>query len=116
MLTAIAGFVVAYSIQAIVWLFVYCTPFSGWWEFQWMNPFDPRCADFNLFVNLVYWNICEFTPSTVSPQAILTPDSLQHLHRCGPGRTSHPHHLEPQDEASRTALRDWHSQSGISVS
>lgn len=47
----------AYSIQAIVWLFVYCTPFSGWWEFQWMNPFDPRCHDFTLFVNLVYWNI-----------------------------------------------------------
>jgi hypothetical protein len=48
---------VAYSIQAIAWLFVYCTPYSGWWEFQWMNPFDPRCHDFNLFVNLVYWNI-----------------------------------------------------------
>ncbi|KAK3297344.1 uncharacterized protein B0H64DRAFT_122936 [Chaetomium fimeti] len=56
-LFAIMGFVVAYSIQAIAWLFVYCTPFSGWWEFQWMNPFDPRCHDFNLFVNLVYWNI-----------------------------------------------------------
>ena len=53
------GFVTAYSIQAIVWLFVYCTPYSGWWEFQWMNPFDPRCRDFTLFVNLVYWNICE---------------------------------------------------------
>ncbi|KEZ39579.1 hypothetical protein SAPIO_CDS9485 [Scedosporium apiospermum] len=51
------GFVVAYSIQAITWLFVYCTPYSGWWEFQWMNPFDPRCHDFNVFVNLVYWNI-----------------------------------------------------------
>ncbi|KAK4040002.1 hypothetical protein C8A01DRAFT_16056 [Parachaetomium inaequale] len=56
-LFAVMGFVVAYSIQAIAWLFVYCTPFSGWWEFQWMNPFDPRCHDFNLFVNLVYWNI-----------------------------------------------------------
>ncbi|KAK4154633.1 hypothetical protein C8A00DRAFT_32589 [Chaetomidium leptoderma] len=56
-LFAIMGFVVLYSIQAIAWLFVYCTPFSGWWGFQWMNPFDPRCQDFNLFVNLVYWNI-----------------------------------------------------------
>ncbi|KAK4247045.1 hypothetical protein C7999DRAFT_14847 [Corynascus novoguineensis] len=56
-LFAVMGFVVAYSIQAISWLFVYCTPFSGWWEFQWMNPFDPRCKSFTLFVNLVYWNI-----------------------------------------------------------
>lgn len=48
---------VLYSTQAITWLFVYCTPFSGWWEFQWMNPFDPRCHDFKLFVNLVYWNV-----------------------------------------------------------
>ncbi|KAH6661951.1 hypothetical protein F5X68DRAFT_145206 [Plectosphaerella plurivora] len=56
-LFSLIGFVVAYSIQAIVWLFVYCTPFSGWWEFQWMNPFDPRCHSFTLFVNLVYWNI-----------------------------------------------------------
>jgi hypothetical protein len=61
-LIVLSGFVVAYSIQAIAWLFVYCTPFSGWWEFQWMNPFDPRCHDFNLFVNLVYWNICKFIP------------------------------------------------------
>ncbi|KXH35419.1 hypothetical protein CSIM01_10178 [Colletotrichum simmondsii] len=52
------GFVIAYSIQAIAWLFVYCTPYSGWWEFQWMNPFDSRCHDFNLFINLTYWNIC----------------------------------------------------------
>ncbi|UQC86562.1 uncharacterized protein CLUP02_12064 [Colletotrichum lupini] len=51
------GFVIAYSIQAIAWLFVYCTPYSGWWEFQWMNPFDPRCHDFNLFIKLTYWNI-----------------------------------------------------------
>ncbi|KAF4835479.1 hypothetical protein CGCSCA4_v012630 [Colletotrichum siamense] len=56
-LYAVMGFVVAYSIQAIVWLFVYCTPYSGWWEFQWMNPFDPRCHDFNIFLNLTYWNI-----------------------------------------------------------
>ncbi|EQB58538.1 hypothetical protein CGLO_01208 [Colletotrichum gloeosporioides Cg-14] len=56
-LYAVMGFVVAYSIQAIVWLFVYCTPYSGWWEFQWMNPFDPRCHDFNVFLNLTYWNI-----------------------------------------------------------
>ncbi|KAK1638546.1 hypothetical protein BDP81DRAFT_305116, partial [Colletotrichum phormii] len=56
-LYAVIGFVVAYSIQAIAWLFVYCTPYSGWWEFQWMNPFDPRCHDFNLFINLTYWNI-----------------------------------------------------------
>lgn len=56
-LYAIIGFVIAYSIQAIAWLFVYCTPYSGWWEFQWMNPFDPRCHDFNVFVDLVYWNI-----------------------------------------------------------
>ncbi|KAK4242820.1 hypothetical protein C8A03DRAFT_29057 [Achaetomium macrosporum] len=56
-LFAVMGFVVAYSIQAIAWLFVYCTPFSGWWEFQWMNPFDPRCKSFTVFVNLVYWNI-----------------------------------------------------------
>jgi hypothetical protein len=58
-LTAISAFVVAYTIQADVWLFVYCTPYSGWWEFQWMNPFDPRCHDFNIFINLVYWNVCE---------------------------------------------------------
>ncbi|OHE92274.1 hypothetical protein CORC01_12443 [Colletotrichum orchidophilum] len=56
-LYAVIGFVVAYSVQAIVWLFVYCTPYSGWWEFQWMNPFDPRCHDFNLFINLTYWNV-----------------------------------------------------------
>ncbi|KAL8369498.1 hypothetical protein RB595_000020 [Gaeumannomyces hyphopodioides] len=56
-LYGVMGFVVLYSIQAIAWLFVYCTPFSGWWEFQWMNPFDSRCHDFNLFVNLVYWNV-----------------------------------------------------------
>ncbi|KAL0938267.1 uncharacterized protein CTRU02_207998 [Colletotrichum truncatum] len=56
-LYAIVAFVVAYSIQAISWLFVYCTPYSGWWEFQWMNPFDPRCHDFNLFLNLTYWNV-----------------------------------------------------------
>ncbi|KAM0287663.1 hypothetical protein ACHAQH_000192 [Verticillium albo-atrum] len=61
---AVIGFVVAYSIQAIAWLFVYCTPYSGWWEFQWMNPFDPRCHDFNLFVNLVYWNIAVFMLTT----------------------------------------------------
>lgn len=23
-----------------------------------MNPFDPRCADFNIFLDLTYWNIC----------------------------------------------------------
>lgn len=22
-----------------------------------MNPFDPRCHDFNLFLNLTYWNV-----------------------------------------------------------
>jgi hypothetical protein len=60
MLTAVAAFVVAYSIQAIVWLFVYCDPYSGWWEFQWLNPFDPRCKDFTVFVDLTYWNIGEF--------------------------------------------------------
>jgi hypothetical protein len=54
---------VAYSIQAIVWLFVYCTPYSGWWEFQWINPFDPRCHDFNVFLGLTYWNICELAGS-----------------------------------------------------
>ncbi|KAF3798057.1 hypothetical protein GCG54_00003960 [Colletotrichum gloeosporioides] len=47
-----------WSLYAVmVWLFVYCTPYSGWWEFQWMNPFDPRCHDFNVFLNLTYWNI-----------------------------------------------------------
>ncbi|OBT61571.1 hypothetical protein VE03_08942 [Pseudogymnoascus sp. 23342-1-I1] len=51
------AFVVAYSIQAIAWLFVYCKPYSGWWEFQWMNPYDLRCADFNIFLDLTYWNI-----------------------------------------------------------
>ncbi|KAL2133536.1 hypothetical protein VTI74DRAFT_8758 [Chaetomium olivicolor] len=56
-LFAVIAFVVAYSIQAIAWLFVYCKPYSGWWEFQWMNPFDPRCHDFTVFVNLTYWNI-----------------------------------------------------------
>ncbi|KAK1975023.1 hypothetical protein LZ30DRAFT_536072, partial [Colletotrichum cereale] len=56
-LYGVTGFVIAYSIQAIVWLFVYCTPYSGWWEFQWMNPFDPRCRDFNIFLDLTYWNI-----------------------------------------------------------
>ena len=60
------GFVIAYSIQAIAWLFVYCTPYSGWWEFQWMNPFDPRCHDFKIFINLTYWNICE-SPATFLP-------------------------------------------------
>ncbi|KAI9149952.1 hypothetical protein HJFPF1_09699 [Paramyrothecium foliicola] len=59
-LYAVIAFVIAYSIQAIAWLFVYCTPYSGWWEFQWMNPFDPRCHSFTTFVNLVYWNICQF--------------------------------------------------------
>ncbi|KAK4142488.1 uncharacterized protein C8A04DRAFT_13202 [Dichotomopilus funicola] len=56
-LYAVIAFVVAYSIQGITWLFVYCTPYSGWWDFQWMNPFDPRCHDFGLFVDLTYWNI-----------------------------------------------------------
>ncbi|KAK1994041.1 hypothetical protein LX36DRAFT_224326 [Colletotrichum falcatum] len=56
-LYGVIGFVVAYSIQSIVWQFVYCTPLSGWWEFQWMNPFDSRCRDFNLFLDLAYWNI-----------------------------------------------------------
>ncbi|AEO56546.1 hypothetical protein MYCTH_2301628 [Thermothelomyces thermophilus ATCC 42464] len=56
-LFAVIAFVVLYSIQAIAWLFIYCTPYSGWWEFQWMNPFDPRCKSFTVFVNLVYWNI-----------------------------------------------------------
>jgi hypothetical protein len=59
-LIAAAVFVVLYSIQAITWLFVYCTPYSGWWEFQWMNPFDPRCKSFTVFVDLVYWNVCEW--------------------------------------------------------
>lgn len=57
----LAAFVIAYSIQGITWLFVYCTPYSGWWEFQWMNPFDPRCHDFELFVDLTYWNIGELS-------------------------------------------------------
>ncbi|KAH8170189.1 integral membrane protein [Sarocladium implicatum] len=56
-LSAIIVFVVCYTIQAIAWLFVYCDPYSGWWEFQWANPFDPRCHDFNLFLSLTYWNI-----------------------------------------------------------
>ncbi|KAK8067545.1 Integral membrane protein [Apiospora saccharicola] len=56
-LHAIIVFVVLYTIQATVVLFTYCKPYSGWWEFQWMNPFDPRCFDFNLFLNLTYWNI-----------------------------------------------------------
>ncbi|KAK8024546.1 hypothetical protein PG993_012612 [Apiospora rasikravindrae] len=56
-LYAIIVFVVLYTIQATVVLFTYCKPYSGWWEFQWMNPFDPRCFDFNLFLNLTYWNI-----------------------------------------------------------
>lgn len=56
-LFAVIGFVVLYTIQAVAWLFVYCNPYSGWWEFQWLNPFDPRCYDFNLFLNLTYWNI-----------------------------------------------------------
>ncbi|KAK8071365.1 Integral membrane protein [Apiospora hydei] len=56
-LYAIIVFVVLYTIQATVVLFSYCKPYSGWWEFQWMNPFDPRCFDFNLFLNLTYWNI-----------------------------------------------------------
>ncbi|AEO68612.1 e0629435-eb59-45cf-9678-2ab46b64b916 [Thermothielavioides terrestris] len=56
-LFAVMVFVVLYSIQAITWLFVYCTPYSGWWEFQWMNPFDPRCKSFTVFVDLVYWNV-----------------------------------------------------------
>ncbi len=57
------AFVVAYSIQAIAWLFVYCTPFSGWWEFQWSNPFDPRCKSFVVFVDLTYWNIGKCHPA-----------------------------------------------------
>ncbi|KAK8073288.1 Integral membrane protein [Apiospora phragmitis] len=57
-LYAIIVFVILYTIQATVVLFTYCKPYSGWWEFQWMNPFDPRCFDFNLFLNLTYWNIC----------------------------------------------------------
>ncbi|KAK7917848.1 hypothetical protein PG985_011456 [Apiospora marii] len=56
-LYAVIVFVVLYTIQATVVLFTYCKPYSGWWEFQWMNPFDPRCFDFNLFLNLTYWNI-----------------------------------------------------------
>ncbi|KAK8099628.1 uncharacterized protein PG998_012869 [Apiospora kogelbergensis] len=56
-LYAIIVFVVLYTIQATVVLFTYCKPYSGWWEFQWMNPFDPRCFDFNMFLNLTYWNI-----------------------------------------------------------
>ncbi|KAK7971542.1 hypothetical protein PG989_016558 [Apiospora arundinis] len=56
-LYAIIVFVVLYTIQATVVLFTYCKPYSGWWEFQWMNPFDPRCFDFNLFLDLTYWNI-----------------------------------------------------------
>ncbi|KAK7946907.1 uncharacterized protein PG986_011228 [Apiospora aurea] len=56
-LYTIIVFVILYTIQATVVLFSYCKPYSGWWEFQWMNPFDPRCFDFNLFLNLTYWNI-----------------------------------------------------------
>ena len=60
-LSAIAVFVVLYTIQACIWLFVYCTPFSGWWEFQWKNPMDPRCHPFGIFLGLTYWNICEYS-------------------------------------------------------
>ncbi|KAH9903519.1 hypothetical protein F4778DRAFT_780906 [Xylariomycetidae sp. FL2044] len=56
-LRAVIAFVIAYTFQAVIWLFVYCKPFSGWWEFQWMNPFDPRCAPFTTFLNLTYFNI-----------------------------------------------------------
>jgi hypothetical protein len=29
-----------------------------------MDPFDPRCADFNIFLDLTYWNIgASFLPS-----------------------------------------------------
>lgn len=56
-LYAVIVFVVLYTIQGVAWLFVYCDPYSGWWEFQWMNPFDPRCHDFKLFLSLTYWNI-----------------------------------------------------------
>ncbi|WDK19206.1 hypothetical protein CGRA01v4_10493 [Colletotrichum graminicola] len=56
-LYGIIVFVTVYSIQEIVWLFIYCTPFSGWWEFQWMSPFDPRCRDLHIFLDLGYWNI-----------------------------------------------------------
>lgn len=55
-----------YTIQAIVWLFTYCKPFTLWWEAQWANPFDPRCVDFTVFLNLVYWNVCKSTPATIS--------------------------------------------------
>lgn len=42
--------------------------------------------------------------------------SLQYLYRRVPGSAPHPYHLEPQDEASSTNIRDWHSQSRILVS
>ncbi|KAK0391542.1 hypothetical protein NLU13_1042 [Sarocladium strictum] len=56
-LLSVIVFVILYTIQALVWLFVYCKPYSGWWEFQWMNPFDERCHDFNVFLSMTYWNI-----------------------------------------------------------
>lgn len=115
------GFVIAYSIQAIAWLFVYCTPYSGWWEFQWMNPFDPRCHDFSVFVDLVYWNICESFPLyylsfKLAKFLTATSNSLQYHDRRVPGSSPHPYHLAPQNEASGAAIRDRNSKSWILVS
>lgn len=28
-----------------------------------MNPFDPRCHDFSIFLKLTYWNICQSSPA-----------------------------------------------------
>ncbi|KAL2255685.1 hypothetical protein VTK26DRAFT_2895 [Humicola hyalothermophila] len=56
-LYAVIVFVTLYTLEALIWMFVYCKPYSGWYEFQWANPFDPRCADFNIFLNLTYFNI-----------------------------------------------------------
>ncbi len=76
-----AAFVVAYSIQAIAWLFVYCDPYSGWWLFQWMNPFDPRCKSFTVFVNLTYWNIGE-SAAFLLLFGGLTPTDIRRLPAC----------------------------------
>lgn len=114
------GFVVAYSIQAIAWLFVYCTPYSGWWEFQWMNPFDPRCHDFNLFINLVYWNVgmllsLQSGQPDQSVKLTLSNTSMQHIHRRLSWVAPCSHHLEPQDEATNPTLCHRHPQPRILV-
>lgn len=40
-----------------------------------MNPFDPRCHDFKLFLNLTYWNIGQWSDLRPSRRSSLIADA-----------------------------------------